>query len=246
MSKIYALFLLFLPLALIGQNNSGYVTFEEKINLHKQLKTDDPDLMKMIPEFKTDQKILLFSPEACLYRSPLKEDKDMEVEKSTDDGEMKMVIKSSKNELFRDLKTSKTIEQKEFMTRTFLIEGELPKKNWKITGKQETIAGFLCMEAVLDDTSKTTAWFTPQIPVSAGPGVYGDLPGLILKVSVNDDTQLWVAQKVELKAIDSSKFVAPTQGKKVSREKFKEIVEEKMKEMQEASGGGGMIKIIKN
>ena len=30
-----------------------------------------------------------------------------------------------------------------------------------------------------------SAWFTPEIPVSTGPSMYGGLPGLILEI--NDD-----------------------------------------------------------
>lgn len=246
MSKFIYLILFTLPIALLGQNTSGYVTFDEKINLHKRIKTDNPEIKAMLPEFKTDKKVLYFSPDACLYKNVSKEDGDLSIKKSEGDHEVKMVFRAPENILFRDLKEGKTIEKKEFMTRDFLINGELPKKTWKITGKQENIAGFLCMEAVLDDTVKTVAWFTPQIPVSAGPAIYGDLPGLILKVSQKDDEVVFEATKVEFQEIDAEKFAAPTEGKKVSREKFEKIVEEKMKEMQETQGGNSTIRIIKN
>lgn len=245
MSKFYYLILFVLPVVAFGQNNSGFIHFEEKVNLHKSLKTDNPEIKAMLPEFKTDQKILYFSPEASLYKNPSKEDGDMVVERKEGDTEMKMVFRTPENVLFRNLKEGKSIEQREFMTRTFLINGSLPKRSWKITGKQKNIAGFLCMEALLEDTIKTQAWFTPQIPVSAGPGTYGDLPGMILRISIKDEEQVIEATKVELQAVDKDKFIAPTEGKKVTREKYDKIVEEKMEEVRETQGGNGTIRIIK-
>ena len=35
-----------------------------------------------------------------------------------------------------------------------------------------------------------TAWFTPEIPVSTGPAMYGGLPGLILEISDGNRTML--------------------------------------------------------
>ena len=39
-----------------------------------------------------------------------------------------------------------------------------------------------------------SAWYTPQIPVSAGPGNYHGLPGLILEV--NDGSETVICSKI--------------------------------------------------
>ncbi len=78
---------------------------------------------------------------------------------------------------------------------------------------------------------EVTAWYTPQIPVSNGPGEYGGLPGLIMELSVNRTTIL--CSKIVLNAKKADKIEQPKKGKKVSREEYTKIITEKMQEMQD-------------
>lgn len=78
---------------------------------------------------------------------------------------------------------------------------------------------------------EVTAWYTPQIPVSNGPGEYGGLPGLIMELSVNRTTIL--CSKIILNAKSADKIERPKKGKKVSREEYTKIITEKMQEMQD-------------
>merc|ERR1711974_14410 len=61
-----------------------------------------------------------------------------------------------------------------------------------------------------------TAWYTPQIPTSTGPGEYGGLPGLILELNAHRTTIL--CSKIEMNTKDTSDIKKPTKGKEVSRE----------------------------
>ncbi|WP_299160389.1 GLPGLI family protein [uncultured Tenacibaculum sp.] len=78
---------------------------------------------------------------------------------------------------------------------------------------------------------KVTAWYTPQIPVSNGPGNYGGLPGLILEINEGRTTILCAeitmnpSEKIELKE--------PKKGKKVSKKEYAEIMKKKMEDMRE-------------
>ncbi len=50
------------------------------------------------------------------------------------------------------------------------------------------------------DTSNVIVWFTPAIPVSAGPDYEGQLPGLILQIDINGNTTykaIEVSQKAD-------------------------------------------------
>jgi GLPGLI family protein len=110
-----------------------------------------------------------------------------------------------------------------------------------MTTEQKKIGGYSCMKAELKDTSRTVvAWFTPQIPVSIGPGGFGQLPGMILEVDIDEGQQVITATVVEMKKLNADKIVKPTKGKEVTREEFEKISEEKMKEMEEEMGGSGM------
>lgn len=76
-----------------------------------------------------------------------------------------------------------------------------------------------------------TAWYTPQIPVSNGPGEYAGLPGLILELNVYRTTIL--CDKIILNPKDIEAIKPPNKGKKVSRKEYNKIIGEKIKEMRE-------------
>jgi len=82
-----------------------------------------------------------------------------------------------------------------------------------------------------------TAWFTPEIPVSTGPAMYGGLPGLILEISDGNRTML--CTKVVINPSEKIKIKEPSKGKIVSNLEFKKIQEDKMKEMRERYNSGG-------
>ncbi len=91
---------------------------------------------------------------------------------------------------------------------------------------------------VIKEARKITAWFTPSIPVQAGPENFGNLPGLILELDINDGDTVFSIDKLELKELEN-KIEEPAKGKEVTREEYRQIVREKMKEMREQGDGGG-------
>jgi len=84
---------------------------------------------------------------------------------------------------------------------------------------------------------EVTAWFTPQIPVSNGPGEYAGLPGLILELNVYRTTLL--CSKIVMNPKDAEKIEPPTKGKEVSRAEYVKIVKEKTEELRENFRNGG-------
>ena len=87
---------------------------------------------------------------------------------------------------------------------------------------------------------EVTAWFTPQIPVSNGPGEFAGLPGLILELNVYRTTLL--CSKIVMNPKDAENIEPPTKGKEVTRAEYVKIVKEKTDEMRENfrnSGGNG-------
>ena len=85
-----------------------------------------------------------------------------------------------------------------------------------------------------------TAWYTPQIPVSAGPAEYWGLPGLILELNAGRTTML--CTELVINPEEKVEIVKPTKGKKVTREEYTEIVKVKTEELKERfknrRGGG--------
>ncbi|WP_428224427.1 GLPGLI family protein [Flavobacterium sp.] len=83
-----------------------------------------------------------------------------------------------------------------------------------------------------------TAWYTPDIPVSNGPGYYQGLPGLILEI--NEDKTVILCTTVALNIKDKKEIKAPTNGKVVTQKEYDEISKAKMQEMMDSfqSRGG--------
>jgi len=85
-----------------------------------------------------------------------------------------------------------------------------------------------------DSIAKTvtvTAWYTPQIPISQGPGDFWGLPGLILEVNYNKTILL--CTKIVLNPKEKKNITIPTKGKEVNQTEYNKIMVKKMKEMQE-------------
>lgn len=78
------------------------------------------------------------------------------------------------------------------------------------------------------------AWYTPQIPVSHGPGEYWGLPGLILEVSAGNTTML--CSKIVMNPKDKLKIEAPDKGKEITKSEYQKTIQGKMLEMRNNRG----------
>jgi GLPGLI family protein len=84
---------------------------------------------------------------------------------------------------------------------------------------------------------EVVAWYTPQIPVSQGPGDFWGLPGLILEVNTDKTTIL--CSKIIMNPKDKDVIEAPEKGDVVSRKEYNDIVTKKMEEMRSMYQGRG-------
>ena len=129
------------------------------------------------------------------------------------------------------------VEHREFLGRSFLIEDERPTFAWKLTGEQAEFLGYVVQKATArHDGKDVEAWFTVQIPVPGGPAMYGGLPGMILVVSVGGGQEQYNAEAVSLAPIADDVIVEPTEGDRVSRDEYEEIVAEKLEELRIVGG----------
>ncbi len=138
---------------------------------------------------------------------------------------------------YTDLEAWTVIEQKDFLGRAFLIQGDRPEYVWRITGQQGEYLGFACQQAVTEvDSARVDAWFAPELPVSVGPVWFGGLPGAILLLSIDDGSlTTYSATHVLPEAPGQISIWAPEQGKAVTKEEFDAMVKEKMEEVQKRS-----------
>lgn len=221
----------------IAQTTSGTITYKETVKLDIQLEGEMAQFADMIPKEHSSVKILQFTPEASVYTAAPKKEEPA----NAGGGNMRIIMNSSTPEeiVYRDIKESKTVSQKEFMTRKFLVTGAPKKYNWKMTGQQKTILGYACQQAKAEvDSDQVIAWFTPAIPVATGPGESAGLPGLILEITRGENYSI-VATDIKPGEVDKKALVKPSGGKKMTREEYTAMVEEKAREMQEEMGGQG-------
>ena len=80
-------------------------------------------------------------------------------------------------------------------------------------------------------TQIVTAWYTPQIPVSAGPSDYWGLPGLILEINAGRTTML--CTEIVINPENSIEIKEPSKGKEVSRDEFNTMMKKKSEELRQ-------------
>jgi GLPGLI family protein len=248
-----------LAATLVGQNTSGIIIYDEIMNIqmdstiHKVLEDSlkDPQMEQLsvvLEQFSAPQiqKELRFTKEESSFKFVTKSQQD-QVESDDGNQVFQFVMMVPEEDLYINLSEGKVIDQREFLDKKFLIKYDLDSLDWKLSGKQKTILGHVCFEAILkselDSLQPTTAWFCPSIPVASGPDVYGQLPGIILELTTNNGQLSYVASHIEFKEPSSLEITAPTKGKKITQEKYEAIVREKTKEMEINNGGNMVIEI---
>lgn len=238
--KYIFILLAFLSSALVFAQSKGKITYEEKMNLHKNLPPDRQEMKEMLPEFNSTMFTLTFAGDESIYQ-PQKESEESEITTNSGGNQMQMRFGRDNRIVYKNLALDTMIESREFMQKQFLIVGAPTVRKWKIGKNQKEILGHKCMEADfrLDSTTSMVVWFTPEIQVSNGPSDYQGLPGLILGVDINDGLRTITATEIKLEDVDTSMIVAPTKGKEVTSEEFEKIRKEKMKEMHMNNPNGG-------
>ncbi len=230
-------------------DTSGVVNYTEVIKLDLQIEGADSaqmaEMFKLMPKEHRISKELLFSDKASIYRNGDKSKNTggpRQIQEETDAAGNTMRIEMDEPEefLYADLTTGQSHHQRDFMGRIFLVESPQEKLKWKMTGNQKMILNYPCQEATtIIDSSLVTAWFTPMISNSTGPMGLDGLPGMILEAHLQDGQITILADSVELKKLEKNAIQKPKEGKKISREEFRKLVDEKNKEMQQQYGGNG-------
>ncbi|MGJ8683578.1 MAG: GLPGLI family protein [Nonlabens sp.] len=165
--------------------------------------------------------------------------------------------------IYKNLNEKTFIKQGNIMGKEFVIKDELPTYEWQLLNETKKIGQYNCFKAIyvpvveeieeedekaeeeenssmiamIDNYDPTiTAWYTPDIPVSNGPGEYHGLPGLIIEVQQSETTIL--LKEIEMNPKEKLELKKPKSGKEINQEDFDELQEKKMKEMMKNRGRG--------
>ena len=153
---------------------------------------------------------------------------------------------------YKNLQEKRFSNQTEIMGKVFLVKDSLPSYKWQLSSETKNIGEYTCYKATFSreveniemivengatkeekkkETIITTAWYTPQVPVSNGPKDYQGLPGLILEI--NDGTTTMVCTEIIINSSEENIIEEPKKGKVVLQKEYNKIQKEKSKELME-------------
>ena len=118
-------------------------------------------------------------------------------------------VNNNSKVLFQDLKKNTSAVQLEIDDK-YTITDTLNNITWRFTDEYRDIAGFECrrVNGATADSLYLVAFYTDQIPVSAGPGLSSGLPGMILGLAIPEmHIQYWATK------VDYSNDTTPTDWK---------------------------------
>lgn len=246
----------FLSVLLVqAQQKEGKVIYERTSQIQIWI-NDMPD---QIPRTRTDKFELDFGNNQSLWKAA-ESDNDNDNAAGADGVQMRMILVGGDDVLYNNFETGRRVEKREVFEKIFIIEDTIAKLKWKMTGETKTILGLPCMKATatristrmamnidngkmerkeVQDTSNIVAWFTNNIPVTAGPAEFqGQLPGLTLEMDINNGRQTFKALAINEKA-DIAAIKEPAGKKRLTPEEFRKERDKMMEEMQKNNMGGG-------
>lgn len=251
MKMIYVLAGILLALQLQAQQQTGRVVYEYTRQMQIRMAgPGGPDQAPPPPHAHTIKQEVLFGNNQMLRRA-LEDNTINDFSAESGGIQIRAFGMGDDDITWLNFTDGRKVEQKEFAAKQYLVSDSIHKQNWKLTGETKTVLGYACQQATttsyskrmmmsmengemsrkeVPDTSQVVVWFTPAIPVPAGPDYEGQLPGLILQIDINGNTTykaIELSQKADVAAIKE-----PKKGKKVTTDEFNKEREKAMAEMQ--------------
>ncbi|TWF33934.1 GLPGLI family protein [Chitinophaga polysaccharea] len=255
---------LLILLSVYGQQKQGKVVYERTTQMEIHIQGLADDMAQSLPRSHKDKLEVLFANDQSLRRA-VEDNTPEELAEPEGGMQVHMVMAGAGDIIYTNLATGQIIEGTEFGAKNYIIADSVRHPNWKLTGATTTILNYPCQQAVMQrigkrssttmengkletkevaDTADIVVWFTPSIPVSAGPEYQGQLPGLILGIDINNGRTVYTATSLSDQA-DLTVIKAPSKGKKVTRAEFEKERDKLMGTMQRSHGAraAGTIRI---
>ena len=224
--------------------DAGVITYEVKMNLHRNIPKEREGMKAMIPEFRTSKQQLFFNADESLYK-PLIEDEEQDMTASHGGGQMVMRFQQPNEEMYFNQGESKAISSRDFMGKQYLIADSLRVAPWKFGNETKTIQGYECKMAYYTDDSRPdqkreiTAWYTDKLRPFLAPERFHSLPGAVLAIDINNGERTVVAKTIEFRPLKKNELKVPTKGEAITSAAFRKMMDEQMQKMRQ--GGGNFI-----
>lgn len=181
----------------IGLSQTSYKIsyYISEIKLHGSVDNLDERGKKLTREVREQAKAvnynLFTTKEESFFEA---EDK---LQSDSDSPKTKMLIRLAKRfasfneQVYSNYATDSIIFSKRLAGQDFKVKQQAYNFDWKISKSQKNILGYNAIKAtgiyynpVLNKELNVEAWFTPSIPLQAGPDIFMGLPGLIVEVHI--------------------------------------------------------------
>jgi GLPGLI family protein len=220
--------------------SEGTIFYDTKVNVHRTLPPDRPEMKEMVPEFNIHKNKLLFQNKETLY---LNIDEEEEEEFGDDNGP-RIRMRRPMNEYYFNFNNSKRVTVQEFFGKRFIIEDSAKTLPWKLTSETKTILGKECRKATWfnqERNQNVIAWYCDKLPPFLGPEMFNSLPGTVLEVDINDGERVITAKQISTDKLPKGDLKIPTKGEKTTEAEFRKMAEDQRKRM----GANGNV-IIRN
>jgi len=195
-----------------AQQDEGVIFFESRLDVHRILTGNDTCLRSLIPEYQIFHSKLFFKKGESLYRS-----------KKQSGGSKILPVNRTEAVTYTNFTTGRRYRQIE---KKYQIEEEICAPGWILSDETQTILGYSCRLAVLHDVVLygnpmiLKAWFTGELPHGMGPMLYGQLPGTILKLDLDEGTNIYTATEIKFRKVKKKEMKPPGEGKKMTLEEY--------------------------
>lgn len=136
--------------------------------------------------------------------SPLKANEDESMTSTTVSARLPI-----RNDLYVNIDKEIITKVSAMQNRTQQINDTPPSLDWHITEESKEIGKYIAIKAEVTFRGRDfEAWFTPEIPIPAGPWKLYGLPGLILEVADKEKEYLWYARNIKYPADFDSELLA--------------------------------------
>lgn len=259
-------FLFVLSTTLNAQMKEGKISYERKINMHRNI--PDPQMKSMIPEFRTDKFELLFNESASLFRSVVDDEApDPFANAGGGGGPRVMNFRMPTTTTYTDIAKQTQFEERAFFEKEFLIVDSLKQYKWKLSEETKTIAKQLCKKAT---TMITAPQMTMRMSVRMNRGGDNNADTAAAAPVKPKETELvvWYAENIPVSigpdnysglpgvimevdvdngaslttAVEVStkypkkELVQPTKGERMTRAQFQENMQKLIQDMQKGGG----------
>jgi GLPGLI family protein len=250
-------------LPLFAQKKGGKVVYERTTQFGMRMGGVEP--LANAPRSRTDRFELSFVAGKQLWEELPNMDEPNEATGGDGGGMMRMRFGSDEL-IYTNLENSISVSRQELASKNYIVTDTVRKLVWKLSDESKEILGLKARKATatrigtrmmmamengemkrtqMADTTTITAWFTPEVPVAAGPELSGQLPGLILELELNRGRVLYKAVEISPK-INVANIKEPKGGKSITAVEFAQERNRVFAEMRRNGPPGRRMQVTTN